>query len=45
MTTTIPLYAPHYVSLDIEMRGKDMMNHPVTAIGLYVGPIDRATLL
>ncbi len=39
------VYAKHYVSLDIEMRGKDMELHPVTAIGLYVAPIDRATSL
>lgn len=34
-------YAKHYLSLDIETRGKDMMDHPVTAIGIFLGPVDR----
>lgn len=45
MATPAELYAKHYLSLDIEMRGKDMEEHPVTAIGIFVGPVDRTSPL
>lgn len=41
-TAPTPSHGKHYLSLDIEMRGVDMEDNPVTAIGVYVAPVKQA---
>lgn len=43
MKTTRPMSeTKYYLALDIESRGRSFAN-PVTAIGLYLGPVDPDT--
>jgi hypothetical protein len=32
---------PHYMAIDIEARGPNLIEHPVVALGLHVAPVDR----